>query len=536
MPNFQARTRQIGTPKRIPQTIGHPPEYDYRVREIRDAPFIALTPSDVMENERILDDSADIAFTDGGPKASLSFHLTLTGIGAGSYGGGLKVPVIQFDAKGRAIAASEATLGTAAALDADNDATLSANSAVRVPTQAAVKAFVEQSVAGLLEYKGDLDCSASPNYPAALKGDSYIVSVAGKIGGASGKAVDAGDFIICRADNAGGNEASVGTLWFVLEHNLAGVLLAANNLADVSNPATARSNLGLAIGSDVQAFDSDLAAIAALTTTAFGRAVLALADAAAFRTYIGAGTGTVTSVQASGGTTGLTFSGGPISGAGTLTLGGTLGVGAGGTGATSITAGYLVRGNGASAMGPSGVYDDGAGNISIGDTSTGGYKFAVIGNFGQLVKSTGGSSNEAQVIWNNATTGNNILCYFATEGSITVRGSITYNRGAGLIAYNTTSDYRSKVVHGPLSNSGEVIDRFKVYLGTMRAATQARPMLVAHEAHEVAPYCVTGEKDAVDKNGDPVFQQMDHSSLVPLLIAEIQSLRARVAALEKAQA
>lgn len=179
---------------------------------------------------------------------------------------------------------------------------------------------------------------------------------------------------------------------------------------------------------------------------------------------------------------------------------------------------------------------DAAGNISIGDTSTGGYKFAVIGNFGQLVKSTGGSSNEAQVIWNNATTGNNILCYFATEGSITVRGSITYNRGAGLIAYNTTSDYRSKVVHGPLSNSGEVIDRFRVYLGTMRAATQARPMLVAHEAQEVAPYCVTGEKDAVDKNGDPVFQQMDHSSLVPLLIAEIQSLRARVAALEKVRA
>jgi hypothetical protein len=49
----------------------------------------------------------------------------------------------------------------------------------------------------------------------------------------------------------------------------------------------------------------------------------------------GGGSGTVTSVQASGGTTGLTFSGGPITIAGTLTLGGTLGIANGGTGATT---------------------------------------------------------------------------------------------------------------------------------------------------------------------------------------------------------
>ena len=47
------------------------------------------------------------------------------------------------------------------------------------------------------------------------------------------------------------------------------------------------------------------------------------------------GTGTVTSVDASGGSTGLTFSGGPITGAGTLTMAGTLGLGYGGTGATT---------------------------------------------------------------------------------------------------------------------------------------------------------------------------------------------------------
>lgn len=60
------------------------------------------------------------------------------------------------------------------------------------------------------------------------------------------------------------------------------------------------------------------------------------------------GTGTVTSVSGSGGTTGLTLTGGPITTSGTLTLGGTLVVANGGTGANNLT-GY-VKGNGTSAM------------------------------------------------------------------------------------------------------------------------------------------------------------------------------------------
>jgi len=59
------------------------------------------------------------------------------------------------------------------------------------------------------------------------------------------------------------------------------------------------------------------------------------------------GGGTVTSVNASGGSTGLTFTGGPITLSGTLTLGGTLGIGAGGTGLTTVpTNGQLLIGNG----------------------------------------------------------------------------------------------------------------------------------------------------------------------------------------------
>lgn len=60
--------------------------------------------------------------------------------------------------------------------------------------------------------------------------------------------------------------------------------------------------------------------------------------------------GAVTSVDVSGGTTGLTTSGGPVTSSGTITLGGTLGVPNGGTGATSFTSGALLKGAGTGAV------------------------------------------------------------------------------------------------------------------------------------------------------------------------------------------
>jgi hypothetical protein len=134
--------------------------------------------------------------------------------------------------------------------------------------------------------------------------------------------------------------------------------------------------------------------------------------------------------------------------------------------------------------------------------------------------------------WSAATSGDNLFQDFYTEATATLRGSIDYNRAGGLTRYNTTSDYRAKDIYGLLQNTGNAIDSLKVYNGKMKGATQERPMLIAHEAQEVAPYAVSGVKDAVNADGTPKYQQMDVSSLVPLLIAEIQSLRARVAQLE----
>jgi hypothetical protein len=179
---------------------------------------------------------------------------------------------------------------------------------------------------------------------------------------------------------------------------------------------------------------------------------------------------------------------------------------------------------------------DSSGNLLVGTTAGvfGSERVSVnAGSARVFVGKTTSDGSEIYSAWSSTTSGDNRFAGFWTETSATERGSITYNRAGGLVAYNTTSDYRAKDVTGPVANSGATIDALKVYNGKMKGATVERPMLVAHEAQEVTPYAVTGEKDAVDEDGKPKYQQMDVSSLVPLLIAEIQSLRARVAQLEQ---
>ena len=76
------------------------------------------------------------------------------------------------------------------------------------------------SLQGFVSLNYETDCSGNPNYPAAKKGDTVRVTVAGLIGGASGKIVAANDLVVCAATNAGGTEAAVGTNWIAVKGNL----------------------------------------------------------------------------------------------------------------------------------------------------------------------------------------------------------------------------------------------------------------------------------------------------------------------------
>ncbi len=97
----------------------------------------------------------------------------------------------------------------------------------------------------------------------------------------------------------------------------------ASNLSDLNNAATARTNLGLAIGADVQAYDADLQAIGALTGTSGLLKKTAANTWALDTTDYTTNTGTVTSVGGTGTVSGLTLSG-TVTSSGSLTLGGTL--------------------------------------------------------------------------------------------------------------------------------------------------------------------------------------------------------------------
>lgn len=92
--------------------------------------------------------------------------------------------------------------------------------------------YVAANVVGLFDYKGATDASGNPNYPAALKGDVYRISVAGKVGGSAGKVVEIGDFIVALADNAGGTEASVGTSWGAWQANIDGAVVGPTSATD----------------------------------------------------------------------------------------------------------------------------------------------------------------------------------------------------------------------------------------------------------------------------------------------------------------
>lgn len=109
-------------------------------------------------------------------------------------------------------------------------------------------------------------------------------------------------------------------------------------------------------------------------------------------------------------------------------------------------------------------------------------------------------------------------------GSISVTTTAT--------AYNTSSDARLKTNVRPLTGSGAIIDALKPSLFDWKSGEKDSYGFIAQEVHPIFPQAVTKGDD----DPDTITAQwaMDASKFMPLAIAELKSLRARVAELEAA--
>jgi hypothetical protein len=134
--------------------------------------------------------------------------------------------------------------------------------------------------------------------------------------------------------------------------------------------------------------------------------------------------------------------------------------------------------------------------------------------------------------WNNV--GNAVDFFANVSGAAVYSGSISVNGSA--TTYGTSSDYRLKDSPQPLTGSGAFIDALQPKTWTWVGDGTAGVGFIAHEVAQVAPHTVCGEKDAVNDDGSPKYQIMEYGSaeFIANIVAELQSLRARVAALEAA--
>jgi hypothetical protein len=105
-------------------------------------------------------------------------------------------------------------------------------------------------------------------------------------------------------------------------------------------------------------------------------------------------------------------------------------------------------------------------------------------------------------------------------------GSISIVAGGTTVAYNTSSDYRLKENIQPMTGALARVAALKPRTYTWKSTGEADDGFIAHELAEVCPSAVTGEKDAVDANGKPVYQGIDTSFLVATLTAAIQEQQA----------
>ena len=101
-------------------------------------------------------------------------------------------------------------------------------------------------------------------------------------------------------------------------------------------------------------------------------------------------------------------------------------------------------------------------------------------------------------------------------------------------AYSTSSDYRLKEAPTPLTGGLATVGQLNPCEFAWKSDGSIGRGFIAHELQSVVPEAVTGQKDAVDAEGRPQYQGVDAAKLVPYLVAAVQELSAKVAALEAA--
>jgi hypothetical protein len=109
-------------------------------------------------------------------------------------------------------------------------------------------------------------------------------------------------------------------------------------------------------------------------------------------------------------------------------------------------------------------------------------------------------------------------------GGISTNGTTT--------SYNTSSDYRLKENVVPMANGLAIISALKPVTYDWISDKSMGEGFIAHELQEIIPHAVTGEKNAVNENNSIKPQGVDYSKIVVYLVAAIQELTVRLAALE----
>jgi hypothetical protein len=155
---------------------------------------------------------------------------------------------------------------------------------------------------------------------------------------------------------------------------------------------------------------------------------------------------------------------------------------------------------------------DSRGNLLVGATSS-----ATTAKF-YVTQTTANGYTQVINALNNS--GTRYLVQWQADG--TAVGAITSN--GSTTTYGTTSDYRLKENIAVMTDVLDKVAELKPVTYTWKADGAIGQGFIAHELQAVIPECVVGEKDAIDENGNPIYQNIDTSFLVATLTAAIQEL------------